>query len=326
MIRVQAQQSVNLPAGEYLLTIRDIGPSRVAVLTEPVGAARPASLSTWLMFRLVDPKDFGTQVHRYQLSTGLSLAGLAAAVFLAWNMNRLIRRQNLEREQLQHDLRRSEHLAALGTLLSGVAHEVRNPLAAIRSTVQLWQRHPETRQNGSSLTAVISAVDRINQIVTQLLQFSRTGGDAREIVDVQQLLRETLDLVAAQSQSQAVTIERPLHGTPIFVNASGQALRQVFLNLTTNALQAMPSGGVLRCHTELTGRDVIISFNDTGPGVPDEVRQHLFEPFYTTRPDGTGLGLAICREIITQHEGRIELASDVGPGTTFRVILPRANE
>jgi signal transduction histidine kinase len=324
LIRVQAQQSLSLPVGEFLLNIRDVGPSRVAVLTEPVGTTRPAPLATWVMFRLVDPKELGTQVRRYQLSIGLALGGLATAVLLAWNMNRLIRRQNIEREQLQRDLRRSEHLAALGTLLSGVAHEVRNPLAAIRSTVQLWERLPETMQNPGSLTAVIAAVDRMNQIISQLLQFSRTTANARDVVTVDHLLAETLDLVAAQAQNQSVTIERQLDTHDRSVSASGQALRQVFLNLVTNALQAMPTGGVLRCRTEAHHETIAITFADTGPGVSVEDRSHLFEPFFTTRTDGTGLGLAICREIITQHEGRIELVSDAGPGATFRVTLPIA--
>jgi signal transduction histidine kinase len=322
LIRVQAQQSLNLAPGQFLLNIRDVGPSRVAVLTEPVGVERPASLATWVMFRLVDPKDIGVQLLRYQLSIGLAFAGLASAVLLAWNMGRMIRRQNIEQSRLQQELRRSEHLAALGTLLAGVAHEVRNPLAAIRSTVQLWQRLPDTAQNPNSLTAVVRAVDRINEIVSQLLQFSRTSGDERETVDVRHLLDETLNLVSAKAHEQSVAIERHFDGHPAMISASGQALRQVFLNLATNALQAMPNGGTLRCCETRKDRTVEITFADTGPGVSVEDRAHLFEPFFTTRADGTGLGLAICREIITQHDGHIELVSDNSPGATFRIVLP----
>lgn len=326
LIRAQAQQSLALSPGAFLLSSSDVGPSRVAILTEPVGQARPARLATWVMYRLVDPRDLPAQVRRYQLSTGLSLGGLAAAVLLAWNMNRLVRRQNAEREHLQQELRRSEHLAALGTLVAGVAHEVRNPLAAIRSTVQLWQRLPHTVENRDSVTAVVAAVDRINQIVSQLLQFSRTGGEVREILDVRQLVCETLDLVAAQCQDQSVRIERQLEDRPAWVDASGQALRQVVLNLVTNALQAMPDGGVLTCRIQCSDETVVVSITDTGPGMSSEVRKHLFEPFFTTREEGTGLGLAICREIVTRHAGRIELADNGGPGARFYVVLPLAKE
>jgi len=322
LIRVQAEESLELEPGQFLLNIRDVGPSRVAVLTEPVGTARPAALATWVMFRLVDPKELGTQVRRYQVSIGLAFGGLVAAVLLAWNMGRLIRRQNLEREQLQQELRRSEHLAALGTLLSGVAHEVRNPLAAIRSTVQLWERLPETARNPGSLTAIVQAVDRINEIVSQLLQFSRTSGDVREAIEMNQLLGETLDLVAAKAQEQSVIIDRQTDGESVALSASGQGLRQVFLNLATNALQVMPAGGTLHCHATRKDGTVEIMFADTGPGVSVEDRSHLFEPFFTTRSDGTGLGLAICREIVTQHGGKIELVTEARPGATFRITLP----
>lgn len=324
LIRVQAQQSLDLAPGEFLLNIRDVGPSRVAVMTEPVGAPRPAPLATWVMYRLVDPRDLGAQVRRYQLSTMLALGGLGSAMLLAWNLNRLIRRQNVEREHLQLELRRSEHLAALGTMLSSMAHEVRNPLAAIRSTVQLWQRLPQTAHSPSSVGAVVTAVDRINQIISQLLQFSRTSGDERELVDVNQLLRETLELVAAQAESQGVTIERSLAGDPLRAQASPQALRQVFLNLVANALQAMPQGGVLRCHSQRANGTLAVLISDSGSGISSEVRAHLFEPFFTTRAEGTGLGLAICREIVTQHGGRIELVEGAGPGAAFRVTLPVA--
>jgi signal transduction histidine kinase len=325
LIRFQAQQCLQLDAGQFLLNIRDVGPSRVAVLTEPVGERRPTTLATWVMFRLVDPKDMGTQLRRYQVSIGFALAGLVVATFLGWNMGRLIRRQDKEREVLQHNLRRSEHLAVLGTLLSGVAHEVRNPLAAIRSTVQLWQRVPATAQNPDTLNAIVRAVDRINEIVSQLLQFSRTDGDRRDMIDVQQLLAETLDLVAAKAQEQSVTIDRQTDVQAANAIASGQAIRQVFLNLATNALQAMPTGGTLRCSVRRKNRDIEITFADNGPGVSSEDRTHLFEPFFTTRAEGTGLGLAICREIIAQHDGQIELVDGDHPGAVFRITLPVAS-
>jgi signal transduction histidine kinase len=132
-----------------------------------------------------------------------------------------------------------------------------------------------------------------------------------------------LNLLEAQAASQSVVIERDLDPGLPGVSGSATALRQVFLNLATNALQAMPHGGRLHCRTryDQPNRTVEVWFGDTGPGIAPDVRKHLFEPFFTTRPDGTGLGLALCREIVLQHGGQIELNAEM-PGANFRVVLP----
>jgi two-component system, NtrC family, sensor histidine kinase HydH len=323
-ILVQAQHSLTLPSGEFQFDVRTVGPSRVAILTRPVGPKRPAPAATWTMFRVTKPEDLTVQVFRYQVSTILALGGIALALVLTVNLVRTLRRQRLEQERLREELRRNEHLAALGKLLAGVAHEVRNPLAGIRSTVQLWERLPETFQNPGSMEAVIHAVDRLNDIVTRLLYFSRSDSSNRQPVQIGPLLAETLDLIKAQATSQHVLIECAFAPDVPAVSGSANGLRQVFLNLATNALQVMPTGGRLRCTTrfETATKMVEIRIEDTGPGISSDNQKHLFEPFFTTRPDGTGLGLALCREIVLQHGGQIELASSTSNGVAFQVLLP----
>lgn len=327
LIFMQAQDSLALDRNKpYIFSVQTVGPSRVAVLTESVGADRPALLATWTMFRLVSPETLESQLRGYQLSTGLALGGIGLAVVLSVNLGRTLRRQRLEQERLREELRRAEHLAALGKLLAGVAHEVRNPLAGIRSTVQLWERLPDTARTPDSIRTVIQAVDRLNEIVSRLLYFSRADRADRQPIAVNDLLAETLRLLEAQAATQGVSLELDLEPNLPAVLGSANALRQVFLNLATNALQAMPSGGRLRCSSrpEPQQRTVEVRFTDTGTGISLEDRQHLFEPFFTTRPEGTGLGLALCREIITQHGGRIELEAREGPGASFLVRLPAA--
>jgi two-component system, NtrC family, sensor histidine kinase HydH len=325
-IRLQAQQSLSLTDDEVLSAARDVGPSRVLVTTEPVGPARPARMTTWIMYRLTGPEHLETEVQQFRVAVGLAIGGILLSLILTLSLGRTLRRQWRDQAKLREELRRSEQLAALGKLLAGVAHEIRNPLAGIKSTVQLWQRLPETVHNPQSLEAIIQAVDRLNGIVGRLLYFARVDNAERQALSVNQVVGETLDLVEAQAAGQSVSIERHLEENLPTIMGSAHALRQVFLNLATNALQAMPRGGSLRCKTRFNSeKDAVeITFADTGRGISPEDRQHLFEPFFTTRPDGTGLGLALCREIISQHGGKIELETLAGPGTSFLVSLPVA--
>ncbi len=316
------QIQTTLDKGTTLLRTEDVGPSRVIILTQPVGDRWPARLSVWLLYRLTGPDQLAGQLHRTEVSTGLALAGMLIGLVLTWNLNRSLQRQHNQQQRLQDELRRAEHLAALGKLLAGVAHEVRNPLAAIRSTVQLWQRLPETTRTADSLASLVGAVDRINALVGRLLLFARADTAEREPVDLNGILTETLELIGAKAGEQGVVLETDCAAELPSVLGSAAGLRQVALNLLTNSLQAMPGGGRLRCTTRaLPGRrSVEVRIADTGPGIAAEVRPHLFEPFFTTRADGTGLGLALCREIVLDHGGTIELVDE--PGTVFRVILP----
>jgi signal transduction histidine kinase len=322
-IRQQARESLALPASDPpLVEVRDIGPSRVGVATTAVGESRPARVAAWVMIRLTGPAEQRQQLQRYRVSTALALGGILLALGLTANLTRSLRRERARREQLGDELRKAEHLAALGRLLAGVAHEVRNPLAAIRSTVQLWRRLPEQTQTPASLDAVETAVDRINDLVGRLLHFARAGHDDRRAVDLNTVVSETLELSRAQAERQGVAVEADLAAGLPAISGSPQALRQVVLNLVANALQAMPTGGRLVCRTRSRGGAVELAVADTGPGVTADARDRLFEPFFTTRPDGTGLGLAVCHEIVTQHGGRVELADSAAVGATFRVTLP----
>ena len=177
----------------------------------------------------------------YQLAAGLALGGIALAFALTAGLARTVRRQADERDRLQTELRRSERLAALGKLLAGVAHEVRNPLAGIRSTAQLWQRGV-VGLDEESLGGLVHEVDRLEEIVSRLLQFSRA--DAQDLVpgDLNGVLAEAARLAAGPAEARGVRVEVDLDpGLPPAAMAA-PALLQVFRNLTTNAVQAMPIG------------------------------------------------------------------------------------
>jgi signal transduction histidine kinase len=324
-IRQQAKSVLDASVGSPpLVEVRDVGPSRVAVATVAVGNERPSRLAAWVMVRLTDPTKQRDQLQGYLISATLALGGILCALALMVKLGRSLRREREQREQLRGELRKAEHLASLGGLLAGVAHEVRNPLAAIRSTVQLWERLPDQARTPASFAAVIAAVDRLNALVGRLLYFARSGHEERRSMDLSAIAAETLELSRAQAAEQGVGIETDFESGLPPVNVAPQAIQQVVLNLVSNALQAMPDGGQLTCRTRIKGESVELLIADTGPGVPMEVRDRLFEPFFTTRPEGTGLGLALCREIVAQHGGKIGLDTEARTGACFRISLPAA--
>jgi len=322
-IRVQSRQSLSLPDDGMLANVRDVGPSRVLVVTRPVGLERPALMAVWTMYRLTGPAQLEHQISRYRLSTFLALSGIALALVLTLRLVQTSERQRRQAERLQDDLRRSEHLAALGTMLAGVAHEVRNPLAGIRSTAQLWLRLGPAAYTTESIGTVVQSVDRLNDIVSRLLLFARSDSSDRQPVEINAVLNEVGSLCQAAAKERGIELRSNLEGNPK-VLASAGGLHQVFLNLITNGLDVLPAGGrtEISSRVDARARRVEIRFADNGPGVAAAARDHLFEPFFTTRPDGTGLGLAICREIVTQHGGQISLENNHGPGATFLVSLP----
>ena len=302
-------------------------PVTVAIRTAPVMMADERVVgATWVMTRLIDPLFVDQSLRGYRLAAGLALGGIALAFALMAGLARTVRRQAAERDRLQTDLRRSERLAALGKLLAGVAHEVRNPLAGIRSTAQLWQRGV-VGLDQESLGGLVHEVDRLEEIVSRLLQFSRADGQDLAPGDVNAVVTEAARLASGPAHAKGVHVEVDLDPNLPQVAMAPSALLQVFRNLTTNALQAMTAGGTLRLTTrrEPTLYSVQASVADTGPGLAPEALKHLFEPFYTTKAEGTGLGLAIAREIALAHGGELRAANRAEhAGAVFTLTLPIA--
>jgi len=198
-------------------------------------------------------------------------------------------------------------------------------LAGIRSTAQLWQRGIGI--DTESLDGLVQEVDRLEGIVTRLLHFSRA--DAQDLApgDLNTVVAESARLAAAAADSKGIRIEMDLDPDLPPVAMAPPALMQIFRNLTSNAVQAMPPGGTLKLTTQrdVVRHTILASVADTGPGLTAEVRQHLFEPFFTTKAEGTGLGLAIAREIALAHQGDLQARNcPGGPGAVFTLTLPVA--
>jgi signal transduction histidine kinase len=240
---------------------------------------------------------------------------------------------NLYHEQRERVRRiyRAERLAAAGQLAAGVAHEIRNPLTAIRSTIQyVLQDYLESNPKRALLQELLTEVDRIDRTVNGLLSLTRLGEIVPEPVDIRDVLEQSLILVGTQAQRQGVEVTRPQTTHHFQIMGDLGQLKQVFLNLLLNALQAMPDGGRLETTMEewraemtpMAGLWVQIRISDTGVGIAPEQMDKVFDPFFTTKRDGTGLGLSVCHGIVQRHEGEIDLQSKVGTGTVVTLRFP----
>jgi signal transduction histidine kinase len=253
---------------------------------------------------------------------------LAAQFALALENSTLYRQQ---RERLGK-LQRAENLAAAGQLAAGIAHEIRNPLTAIRSTIQyVLPDYPESDAKSGLLRELITEVDRIDGTLDGLLSLTRAYVFDPVPVDICETLEHSLLLVRQQARRRNVNIEyRHPGGNRLLVRGVANELKQVFLNLLLNALAAVPEGGSIKCdcsawepgHDGGTEKWVQVSIEDSGAGILPEHMDRVFDPFFTTKRDGTGLGLAVCHSVIQRHEGEIDLQSTHGKGTIAAVRLP----
>lgn len=225
------------------------------------------------------------------------------------------------------ELIRTERLALLGKLAAGIAHEVRNPLDAIKGAAQVIQAHTSSTEHTRKFTRIIQdEVAGLNRFVTQFLDLARPAPLERGPVAVSDVVREVVALLEPMLGEHGVKVEVDLTDNGASMYAESTQIKQVVLNLCLNAIQAMPDGGTLTVRSRpssLEGRSgVELRVDDTGPGVSDEIRHQIFEPFVTTKSDGTGLGLAVSRGVIERHHGHIWLTTELGRGTSFYVWLP----
>jgi two-component system NtrC family sensor kinase len=228
-----------------------------------------------------------------------------------------------ELEQAQTQLIRTEKLASIGQLAAGVAHEINNPLGTILIYSHLIQKSLEPDDpKREDIALVISEANRAKDIVQGLLSFAREKKLRASEVNVNDILEEVLSLVVNQSLFHNIKIKKSFDQGPQTIVADETQLKQVFLNIILNAAQAMEGNGKLTISTTFDKKQIKIKIADTGPGIPPEVMGKLFSPFFTTKEKGTGLGLAISYGIIERHQGKIDVETDLGKGSTFVITLP----
>lgn len=234
---------------------------------------------------------------------------------------------------------RADRLATLGQLAAGAAHEIRNPLTSIRSTIQYLKKTITDDTKKELVSGLIQEVDRINEIIEGLLSFSKPTRPETERVNLDSLLEQTLTLVATSAKKRKIEIDYKFNSAVKQLEADPSQLKQVFLNIMMNAMQSMDDGGRLEILVESIRKNgqlssqpqtkFLITFQDSGRGIPKDNLEHVFDPFFTTKKDGTGLGLSISYGIIQQHGGEIEIYSNTeieDHGTKVVITLPILKE
>ncbi|MGO9690133.1 MAG: two-component system sensor histidine kinase NtrB [Syntrophobacteraceae bacterium] len=271
-------------------------------------------------------------IYRFQWIVALSFLLFVGILFLtilfiARHAERIITARSEERYKLEEQLHQSERLAALGEMIAGVSHEIRNPLGIIRSTAELLDSRMQDGNQRRFSSIIVEESTRLNNILTEFLDFARPQALRPGKCRIEDILDRNLSVMEAECQRLSINIEKCYQTGDYCLEADEDLLYRAFVNIFANSVQAMPQGGKLTIQTSIiNGRDdaslVEIQVQDTGAGIPKEVMKKIFNPFFTTREKGSGLGLAIVQTIIDNHSGEIEVISMQGCGATMIIRLP----
>lgn len=262
------------------------------------------------------------------LSVRVSFAGRNDEIGdLGRDFNEMVRQLRESREEIERlhrtQMSRAEHLATLGELAAGLAHEIRNPLAGIAGVIEIIGRDlPESNVNREVLKEVQQEVLHIKQILSELLDYARPKPSDFRLADLNSTAEHAVSLARQQALSGAIQVDLLKADKLPPVEHDAAQIQQVLLNLLLNAIQAIQGPGNVRVALGARDNFAAITVNDTGTGIAREHLPHIFRPFFTTKRQGTGLGLSLARRIVEDHGGRIEVSSTLGVGTQFTVLLP----
>lgn len=272
-------------------------------------------------------KKGGTSFDRHDLRLLTVFSSLAAAALQNAVLYSDLRAKMNELETAQEQLIHSTKMAAIGELSANVAHEINNPLTSVLGyTTHLLKTLPLPEGPTQILKMMEHEMLRVRRFIRNLLDFARDKPSWMQPSDITVPLRETKALVQGMAEASAIKIHESYPASPMLVNMDHNEMKQVFINIVNNALQAMPDGGELRiAMKDVNEHELAVEFSDTGYGIKQENADKIFKPFFSTKKtgEGTGLGLSISQRIVQNHGGRIEMQSTDGNGTVFKVILPR---
>ena len=260
----------------------------------------------------------------FGLSTLIMALIFLALLLIVRKAERIIQDRAKEQRELEAQLNQAERLAALGEMVAGISHEIKNPLGIIRSTAELLGEMPEANDTQKRLSGVITEEStRLNQIVTEFLDFARPQVPNLQECHLEEIIEKNLSFIRPELDKKGIIVNDNLNGRSLKLLADQELLYQAFLNILINAIQSMQDGGTIDIKVEEERNHYRIEIEDTGCGISEEHANKIFNPFFTTKEKGSGLGLSIVRKIVEGHGGIVRIQSREGEGTKVEVQLPR---
>jgi len=254
--------------------------------------------------------------------------------YITTNINEMLEtlaEDNRQQQALEQQLIQKEKLASLGKMIAGVAHEVKTPLAIIKTRIQMWQQTVKTNQqvgefiSPESMQLVIDETNRLSNLVKRLLIFTRPIEKNMKQTSINQLIDEVVCFIILDKSDNRISIVKNLSPDIPLILTDVNSLKQVFINVISNSIEAMPDGGVITITTgfDKEANGVSISINDTGTGIPEDIINNIFDPFFTSKDSGAGLGLSISYEIVKLHHGEIVFTNNIDCGANCLITLPK---
>jgi signal transduction histidine kinase len=244
-------------------------------------------------------------------------------VFVVKRGESIIEKRAAERMRLKEQLNRAERLSAMGEMAASISHEIRNPLGIIRSSAELLKKKVSKIDPGNALPDIIvEEASRLNGIITDFINYARPRSPKLSACRVDDVIEKTLAFLGAQIQEKGYTIEKAYQNPLLEIMGDAPMLHQSFLNVFINAMQAMPDGGRIGVGIRTEGGNVRVEIEDAGQGIPIDLLDKIWDPFFTTKDKGTGLGLGIVKNIVEAHGGRVRLANREPQGARVTIELP----
>ncbi len=318
--------------GSFLEILMGIPKEAKIVTFAPLRAEKPLSRISGPILGVIEIvqemyddniKIFGFQIRLIISSTVVMGILLVVLIFVVKRGEAIIRRQAKEQLQLKEELNRAQRLSSIGEMVAGVSHEIRNPLGIIRSSAGLLKKKMNTLEPNNSIPDIIvEESERLDTIITDFLNYARPREPVLTRCKVEEILDKNLKYLATQLAENECHVEKQMNGYLPEIMADSELLYQAFLNILINAMQAMPNGGRIQIAMTSTYNNISITFHDQGNGIPGDLMEKIWDPFFTTKEKGTGLGLGIVKKLIESHGGTLHIKNRQDQGASVSVNLP----